>query len=494
MKFASTRSSRCPALSFLPSTFCILLVATLMAGCAGGGSETGTALSGNTSVTLLASSTANDQLSELALNITGVTLTNKEGKTITLLTTPQNIEFMHLNGNVEPLTTVSIPQDVYTSATVSVNGGVPLCETVDPSSGNSGTYSVQSARAGDVTSNLSAPITVTGTSMALELNLQVSKSTNYSSCAAIATGAIPFSLTPTFNVTPVTLAAEPTNITNGKATGLRGMIGTVTNEGTSFSVAGDFGAGASPPTWQVSSNGSTVFQGITSASQLTAGMPVDIDVAIQTDGTLLATRVAVYDTTPSNLSFSIGPQAYVTASVPIMNPLAIENQGPDYLGYNGGPTEYNFDNAAFQISSQMVNVSTLPFAASFNATNMVPGQNIFVTTHSTINSPPYQATAITLLPQTINGTISAVSSSGSFTTYTVSLAAYNLFPTLAVLRGQATLLTNPGSIVVYVDSNTQQLNSDPLAVGSVSRFNGLVFNDNGILRMDCAQINDGVTE
>jgi hypothetical protein len=45
-----------------------------------------------------------------------------------------------------------------------------------------------------------------------------------------------------------------------------------------------------------------------------------------------------------------------------------------------------------------------------------------------------------------------------------------------------------------VDTNTQLLNSDPVAVGSLLRFNGLVFNDNGTLRMDCAQISDGVTE
>jgi hypothetical protein len=31
-------------------------------------------------------------------------------------------------------------------------------------------------------------------------------------------------------------------------------------------------------------------------------------------------------------------------------------------------------------------------------------------------------------------------------------------------------------------------------VGSVVRFYGLVFNDNGMLRMDCAQVNDGVAE
>jgi hypothetical protein len=38
------------------------------------------------------------------------------------------------------------------------------------------------------------------------------------------------------------------------------------------------------------------------------------------------------------------------------------------------------------------------------------------------------------------------------------------------------------------------LNKSSLAAGSLFRFYGLVFNDNGTLRMDCAQINDGVTE
>jgi hypothetical protein len=38
------------------------------------------------------------------------------------------------------------------------------------------------------------------------------------------------------------------------------------------------------------------------------------------------------------------------------------------------------------------------------------------------------------------------------------------------------------------------LNTTPIAVGSVERFYGLVFNDNGTLRMDCAQIDNGVAE
>jgi len=38
------------------------------------------------------------------------------------------------------------------------------------------------------------------------------------------------------------------------------------------------------------------------------------------------------------------------------------------------------------------------------------------------------------------------------------------------------------------------LNSNALTVGNTLRFYGLIFNDNGTLRMDCAQVNDGVSE
>jgi hypothetical protein len=128
---------------------------------------------------------------------------------------------------------------------------------------------------------------------------------------------------------------------------------------------------------------------------------------------------------------------------------------------------------------------------------MVPGQNVLLTTHAlTVSGDfPYPpAATLTLRSQTINGSVNVIGSEGGFTTYTVTLAPYDLFPQLAVQGGQATLLTNPNTVVVYADSNTQLLNKGSIAVGSVLRFNGLVFNDNGTLRMDCAQINDGVAE
>ncbi len=74
------------------------------------------------------------------------------------------------------------------------------------------------------------------------------------------------------------------------------------------------------------------------------------------------------------------------------------------------------------------------------------------------------------------------------------LGSHDLFANLAVQPGQPSLITTPGTIVVYAVSDTQMLNSSAVAVGSVFRFNGLVFDDNGTLRMDCAQIYDGVAQ
>ena len=64
---------------------------------------------------------------------------------------------------------------------------------------------------------------------------------------------------------------------------------------------------------------------------------------------------------------------------------------------------------------------------------------------------------------------------------------------LAVQPEQGTIENNPGQVEVYVDSNTQLLNGQSLTAGNTFRFYGLVFNDNGTLRMDCAQVSDGVS-
>lgn len=473
----------------------ITVLATFVAGCGGGGTGPSSALSGNTTVVVLASSTANDQLVEFPLTLKSLTLTSQSGKVVTLFSAPVSAEFIHLNGNLEPLTTVSVPQDTYSSATAVYGGSAPVCVGLQ-SSPNEIVIdgSLNGAGTPNVTVNVLTPITVTGTAMGLVLNLQVSKSAPFSGgCSQALTGAV--QVAPVFNLTPLTIATQPTNSANGMVLGLPGAIASVSASGTGFTVSALYGYwNDSMPTWQVGTNASTVFQGIGSAAGLSTGMPVDMDIALQADGSLMATRVAVYAANATNLSLSIGQMINGSPSQSAFSGLTSEIAGD----VSQMTSEFSYGNAATQISSQFTNLHNLPFAATFNAANMVAGQNILVTSNAALVNGfpplPLPLAAMTLMPQTINGTVSAVATSGSFTTYTVTLAPYDIFPNLATQSGQLPSLANPNTVVVYVDNNTQVLSSSPVTVGGIFRFYGLVFNDSGTLRMDCAQISNGVTE
>ena len=216
-----------------------------------------------------------------------------------------------------------------------------------------------------------------------------------------------------------------------------------------------------------------MYQGIANFSAVTVGTFVDMDGAVQSDGSLLATRIAAQDTNIQNLSVLTGPVMQTNTAAPILFALGRAQQG--YFSANNMAAvwmPYSDPSATFQVSGQLGNLQSLPFLPTFNGTNVVDGQEVYVTTQVTSFSGGYPyipATTVTLMPQTINGTVVASSTFGNFTDYTVSLSSYDLFPTLAVQQGQTTLLTNPGEVEVYVDSNTQMLNTVALAPGSRHR-------------------------
>jgi hypothetical protein len=462
-----------------------------------------------TPVTVMLSSTANDHLSTFNLSFTSLTLTSQSGKTVSVLAKAQNAEFMHLNGAAESLLTVDLPQDVYTSASATIGAANFGCVMLDSSAAIlSGSYAYGATPAGNVTVNLPQPITIADAHVGLLLNLLVSQSAVFSTC--ISGVGQSYTIQPTFDLTVMAFAAQPSNVQNGRETNLEGLIASVSPDASSFDVSA-----ADGPAWSITTNGSTVFQGVADFSALVAGLPVDMDATIQADGSLLATRVAVQDTSTANLTVWRGPLLFVSNAVPALDTLPGEVQGQLFARMNGSNTAsagaggtapaevatalgawtLDFANAAFQTSPQYTNLQTLPFHPSFNAANMVAGQNVYISTYAADfpNSPNYvPASTVTLMPQTINGTIGAVSAQGGFTIYTVTLAGYDLLSSLANQPGQTTLLQNPGSVVVYTNGATQMLNTNPLTAGKVARFNGLVFNDNGTLRMDCTEVMDGV--
>jgi len=129
----------------------------------------------------------------------------------------------------------------------------------------------------------------------------------------------------------------------------------------------------------------------------------------------------------------------------------------DQSGIYWDVANFDFSNAAFQILGQFTNVQNLPFVPPSTP------RTWWRVRMSTLLRPTFQSSAniyscdtITLVPQTINATVVGSQQSGSSVDYTVSLAPYDLFPTLAVQQGQTTLLNNPSQIEVYIDNNTQK--------------------------------------
>jgi hypothetical protein len=478
---------------FLPLT----VIAGLMTGCGGGSSPTSVAPIPppvqNTSVTILISSTANDRVVQANLTVTNLMLTDAMGNAVNVLSLPQSAEFMHLNGPTESLVTVNVPQGVYTAATATLGNANFACVALTSSGGISD--GTTTSISGTPTVTVPTPISISGTHLNLVLNLQISSSQGNTACSALYTAPPPGSneatITPAFTLTAMAPTAQMMSSDLAGETGLIGVISALASDGSGFSVAS-----ADGPAWSVKANGSTVFQGIAGFSALSVGLPVNFDATPQSDGSLLASRVEVTDANVSELTVWRGPMIFISNAAPQRDLFVTNSAGPLYVGFEGGPWALGFGaDTIYQTSAQFSNLSSLPFSASFAANNIVAGQSVYLSTHASAfpNSPALVAvTTVTLLPQTINGTVTAVGSAGSFTTYTVALANYNLFTALATQGGQTTILTNPGSVVVYIDNSTQTLNTAPLAVGSLLRFNGLVFNDNGTLRMDCAEVWDGV--
>jgi hypothetical protein len=463
------------------------LAAIGVAGCASA-KTTPPTLTGNTSVTLLATSTANGQLFNFTLELQTLSLTSQDGKTtVAFLSSPVGEEFIHVNGSAEPLATSAVPQGVYTSATATVAFVDPAC---------AGAYFFDSALSTPqttefppVTVKLPQPITVTGTTMALALDLQVANSVPFSGgCDSSLTDEIP--VTPLFNLKAVN--ASGTSFFN-----LLGIVGAVTaNNEISVKSLSDVNA-PNNPAWDFTVNGATVYQGVSGLSELVAGIPVDLDAVLQSDGSLLITRIEALDTNPADVGVAYGPiNGRYTSRSGRVDALETQFQGEVFTQ---GLDSYALPDSAFYVSRQMGNLADLPFMPVFKAATIADGQNVVVVSHAQLVNgfppgPPLPVTSMTLMPQTIDGTISVIGTAGAFTTYAVTLAPYDLFPAFASQKGQTPQPAAPGTIVVYAGAGTRNLSSSTPAVGGVFHFTGLVFNDNGVLRMDCAQIFDGVPE
>src|SRR5262249_45499718 len=174
-----------------------------------------------------------------------------------------------------------------------------------------------------VTVNISEPITITGNSMTLSLNLQVSQSASYSSCYPSGS----YAITPTFNLEPVMIANQPANPGDGKAILIDGEIVTLGSDGTSFTLALNESGGPAR-NLAISTGTTTPYQGIANFSGLQVGSLIEMDGTLQPDGSLRATRIAAYD--PAALNVIIGPVLFTASTTTEFYNYPRLQQGADF--------------------------------------------------------------------------------------------------------------------------------------------------------------------
>lgn len=484
-----------PASTFLLLAFSLAFSAALLTGCGGGSQMGGTPPSGNTQVVVLRTSTANDQLVSFQVALASIALVDKAGNSVTVYSTPFTFgpirEWMNLNGISAPLPAATVPAGTYTSAVVTVFNCSFTTETFDSTanqfSTNISAEDTCAEGAGTTTVNLPNPIKITGSAMALSLNLQVSQSY----AIVPTTGLINYTIDPVFTLTPVTLAPQPKDESGGKVTVIDAQVTSLGADGKTIMLQTSDGIALT-----VVSDTTTVFQGVSNFSALAADMIFNFDAAIQSDGSLLATRIEVPD-----------PMAVASVgglfTIPVIQPGVFETLNLEQNGctivqepFCANIFHLNID-AVLGVSGELTNLASLPFPASFASSNFLQGQNLLITSSGDPSVGSIEETlTVTLLPQTVNGTVSAVSNENGFAVYTVTLAPYDLIPVLQNYTSDTPPphLANPSTIVVYADTNASFLNSGTIAVGSLIRARGVIFDDNGTARMDATAIYDGVPE
>lgn len=448
--------------------------------------QTSTPVAGqDTDLTVAISSAANDQLANYQLQLGSLTLTSQNGSKVSvfdLSTTQKPAEFIHTNAVADPLVTVRIPQGVYTSATLTFENPQFTFVTY----GSSSVFFNTGLALGDkgfvgATVNVPTPITVAGNAMVLVLESEVPQSVQLSGSPQA--GNFISSVTPIFALIPQPISSSATassaisttmqtsgTITSSTPTSNGGTLAIKTGSGTNVAIA-----------W----NSATICDGITSCSSITPGMMVLASLGVQSDGSLLATRVDVPDAGAKDMV--TGPIFNVDQSGGLLNLVGEREEGQDFRsGFRSGGMALELgSNIVFRVFGGDQLPQNLPFAASFGQNSLVAGQNIAVTSQSIPPSGPYPTIdTATLLPQTIDGTVTAELTSGSYTVYQVSLASYDP-------------LTQGGkidAIRVYCADQTSLLNSSSVQVGTIVRFHGLVFSNQGSLAMLADSVNIGVSE
>lgn len=419
-----------------------LLFILIIAGCGSNSSPKMTTGANQLMVTV--GDAPNDRIIAFALTINTMTLTG--GSNPSIITTPTQIEFVRDAGTFQPLVTASIPPGTYTGASITVSN--PVVVAIDTVS-HLPVQLTAALSATTVNVTFNNPLTINGATARADFDLDLANSVTISGNAA--------TITPVFHVSTKIVHDQD----NDGFEDVHGVVTTVS--APNFMVA----SRQMDQIFTFSTDGNTVFEGISGLSQLSAGMIVEVDAQMQSNGSLLAKRVEVEEDTDDGVQ----AEGFITtvtgtpatqfilsndfASGPIAALLSLLGIGTNVtVNVNSNTTFSTGDSEEMNLSGMNV---------KFDASDLGKAQRVEA---GAMNQSSFQASGLVLtadrvrlLQQSLKGTVSNLNGS----TFTLTLASDSAF---ALLTGQTT-------VTVQGLSNTEE--DMPVANGNSVRVRGLLF-------------------
>jgi Domain of unknown function (DUF5666) len=422
-----------------------ILLALMMAGC--GMNNSTQTNQGSSQVMVTMGDAPSDRVIAFALTVNTMTLTG--GSNPTVVSTPTQIEFVRNAGTFQPLVTATIPSGTYTGASITVSN--PMVVAIDTVT-HLPVQLTATLSATTVNVPFNNPLVINAAMAEADFDLDLANSVNISGSTA--------TINPVFHVSTRIVHDQD----NDDFKDVRGVVTNVS--APTFMVA----SRDMDQIFTFSTDSNTKFEGISGLSQLSAGMIVEVDAQMQSDGSLLAKRVEVDEDSDDGLEAE-GFITAVTGSPATQFMLNNEfDSGPiaallNVLGIGSGVTVNVSSGTAFSISdTDEINLGGL--SVSFDANDIGKAQRVEA---GTMNQSLFQiaglvltADHVRLLQQSLDGTVSNLTGStpGTFTLTAASDSAF------ALLTGQTT-------VTVQVVSGTQE--DMPVANGGSVRVRGLLF-------------------
>ena len=452
---------------------CALL---LLTSCGGGGmaSTTGTTpvTPATTAVQVNMGDSPADWMLAFSMNISSMTLTGSNGNA-TVVSTSTPMEMMHLMGSMQPLAMVNAPQGSYSGATVTI--GSATVTYVDPTTKTVTQQTMQGPVTGNVT--FSSPITVGSTPMAMSFDLDLASSITQGSNGSLM-------MNPVIHVTSGAQGSgNPMDYADG---GISEMMGSISGvSGSSFTMTSMQAFGA----FTFATNSSTVFDGTTMGG-MGNGMLVMVDATLQSDGSLLATKVQ--SMMGSGGMMGGGIITAETGQPPTSLTLVMQNgvgTGMMASYFAEGVTVSLSSSTTFEMNEDGMSMSGLPFTPVFDASHLFVGQSVMPISSGgmmsgsggmgggmmggTSMAGSITASNVALMPQGITGTAAISLTGGTASSFTMTLPSDSAF----------TSLTGATSVTVFQQASTIMEGGSTIASGTAMHTFGLLFYDGGQWKM-----------